>query len=232
MPNFFCYMRIATDLKSDIHTYTSQEKALERYEEKNKIKYTEKYMENNTGKNFLERKEWKRMEDKLYKGDQVIMKDISRFSADSSSGYRKYIELMRRDIELVFLDNEVISTPYIKAMLTQAKSECRITDTVEKAIIQSLFSMELDRTLEKRAARAQRSKDGISASEKKCGRPVGTICKMNKPGLEDRLREYLTNRRIKQIDIMKEFALSRNTVKKYAELVKQGKVEHGKIKLS
>ena len=60
----------------------------------------------------------------------------------------------------------------------------------------------------------KRVKDGIAASEKKSGRKSGTLDKMT-PELEEDIREYLVNRSIKQIDILKKYDISRNTLKKY-----------------
>ncbi|XZK40335.1 hypothetical protein ACSXCO_14920 (plasmid) [Clostridium perfringens] len=43
------------------------------------------------------------------------------------------------------------------------------------------------------------------------------------PELEFDIKEYLVNRNIKQIDLMKKHNISRNTLKKYVRLIEGGK---------
>ncbi len=68
----------------------------------------------------------------------------------------------------------------------------------------------------------KRIKDGIAASEKKSGRKPGQVDKLT-PELEMDIIVYLEDRSIKQIEIMKKHRISRNTLKKYAEMIKNRK---------
>ena len=65
----------------------------------------------------------------------------------------------------------------------------------------------------------KRIKDGQAASTKKCGRPNGTLDKMSRE-LETDIKKYLSDRSIKQIDLMNKHHVSRNTLKKYIAIVK------------
>lgn len=68
-------------------------------------------------------------------------------------------------------------------------------------------------------------KQGIEASGKKGGRKQDKLDKMTEELRED-IKEFLTNRSIKQIDLMKKYNISRNTLKKYIKIVKQ-EIEEG-----
>jgi DNA invertase Pin-like site-specific DNA recombinase len=72
------------------------------------------FQEDESGKNFTDRKEWKRLEKLLQPGDTIIFKDISRFTREAENGYTKYMELLEKGIELIFIDNPTVSTDYIK----------------------------------------------------------------------------------------------------------------------
>ena len=81
--------------------------------------------------------------------------------------------------------------------------------------------VELDRAEQERKTTVQRIKDGIAASDKKSGRPVGKLDKMSDELRKD-IELFLKDRTIKQVDLMKKHDISRNTLKKYIELVKNG----------
>ncbi|MCR5510641.1 MAG: hypothetical protein K6F54_06840 [Lachnospiraceae bacterium] len=82
-----------------------------------------------------------------------------------------------------------------------------------------LLYVELDRVEQERLILQKRIKDGIAASDKTSGRKKGQIDKMTLE-LEADLILYLSDRSIHQIDLMKKHGISRNTVKKYAAIIK------------
>ena len=82
-----------------------------------------------------------------------------------------------------------------------------------------MLIVELDRVEQERLIFIQRVRDGIAASSKASGRKKGQIDKMTEE-LKADIQEYLANRSIKQSDLMKKHNISRNTLKKYAELLK------------
>ena len=91
-----------------------------------------------------------------------------------------------------------------------------------EVVIRLLLVTELDRAEKEREITVKRIKDGIRASEKKSGRKEGQLDKMT-PELEADIRNFLADRSIKQVDLMKKYNLSRNTLKKYAKIISDQK---------
>lgn len=87
-----------------------------------------------------------------------------------------------------------------------------------EVVIRLLLVTELDRAEKEREITVKRIKDGIKASSKKSGRKEGQLDKMT-PELEADIRKFLTDRSIKQIDLMNKYNISRNTLKKYIEYI-------------
>ncbi|MFR2881491.1 MAG: recombinase family protein [Lachnospiraceae bacterium] len=162
-----------------------------------------------------------KIENLAKQGDTVVFKDISRFTREAENGYQKYMELYNRGIELIFIDNPTVSTPYIKKMLDIAKEQNLIARITLENTVKLLIMVELDRVEQERKIIVKRIQDGIKASSKKSGRKSGTVDKMT-----DELKEliidiqrFLKDRTIKQIDLMKKHNISRNTLKKYIAIV-------------
>lgn len=131
------------------------------------------------------------------------------------------MELLDKGINLVFIDNPTISTDYIRNMMGVAnRQQNRIAKKSLKDTIELLILVELDRAEQEREITVKRIKDGIAASSRRSGRKPGTLDKMS-----DELRAdiiaFLNDRSIKQVTLMDKHHISRNTLKKYVELVKQ-----------
>ena len=88
-------------------------------------------------------------------------------------------------------------------------------------VIRLLLVTELDRAEREREITVKRIKDGIKASQKKSGRKEGQLDKMSEE-LEADIKAFLSDRSIKQVDLMKKHSISRNTLKKYIEIVLKG----------
>lgn len=217
MRNTFSYMRISTKEERGLQKYNRQEKALRKYAEENGIEYLIEFKEDASGKDF-NRKEWKKLEQLATEGTTIVFKDITRFSREAENGYHKYMELMNKGVELIFLDNETISTPYIKRLLRVAEQQDLVAKTSLESTVKLLIIVELDRAEQERQILIRRIKQGIEASDKKSGRPKGKIDKMT-PELKEDIIKYLSDRSIKQVDLMNKHNISRNTLKKYIELV-------------
>lgn len=219
MGNTYNYMRISTKEERGKQKYSRQEVSLERYAKDNNIEYLLQFKEDESGKNFTDRKEWNKLEKLLQPTDTIIFKDISRFTREAENGYIKYMELLNKGIELIFIDNPTVSTPYIKEMLKIAETQNIVTKTSLESTVKLLLIVELDRVERERTTFITRVKDGIAASDKKSGRKVGQLDKMT-PELEADIKNYLNDRSIKQVDLMEKHNISRNTLKKYVEIVK------------
>lgn len=223
MANYFSYMRISTREEREMQRYNRQEKALEKYVQEHGIELNDVYQfrDDISGKSFENRADWNKLEKLLQPGDTVIFKDITRFTREAENGYKKYMELLNRNINLVFIDNPTISTDYIKTMMGIAqKQENRIAKKSLNDTIELLILVELDRAEREREIIVQRIRDGLKASGKKAGRKTGQLDKLTEE-LQGDIVLYLADRSIKAVDLMKKHNISRNTFKKYVEYVKE-----------
>ncbi|RKI42429.1 recombinase family protein [bacterium D16-51] len=223
MCNFYSYMRISTEEERGLQKFTRQENALQRYAKENHIEYLLTFQEDKSGKDFDSRKQWQKLESIIQPGDTIVFKDVCRFTRQAEQGYSKYMELLNKGVELIFLDNQTISTPYIKQLLDVAREQNLVAKTSLESTVKLLLIVELDRAEQERATTVQRIKDGIAASNKKSGRPAGKLDKVT-DALKDDIRLFLADRTIKQIDLMKKHGISRNTLKKYISLEKDGRL--------
>lgn len=220
MSTYF-YLRISTKETNDKQSYARQEKSLKTYAEKNNLKYDKRtvYQDDISGTTF-NREEWKSLEEILKENDTIVFKDISRFTRQAEEGYKKYMELMQKGINLLFLDNTTVSTDYIKQLTNIAHSQELVTKTALEGTIKLLLIVELDRVQKERDILVKRIKDGIEASSKKSGRKVGQLDKMTDELRED-IKLFISDRTIKQVDLMKKHNISRNTLKEYVKRVKE-----------
>ncbi len=223
MANYFSYMRISTREEREMQRYNRQEKALEKYVQEHGIELNDVYQfrDDISGKSFENRADWNKLEKLLQPGDTVIFKDITRFTREAENGYKKYMELLNRNINLVFIDNPTISTDYIKTMMGIAqKQENRIAKKSLNDTIELLILVELDRAEREREIIVQRIRDGLKASGKKAGRKPGQLDKLTDE-LQADIVLYLADRSIKASSLMKKHNISRNTFKKYVQYVKE-----------
>ena len=219
MGNYYSYMRISTKEISDKQSFNRQEKSLQAYAKDKKIEYLLSFKDDVSGSTF-DRLEWIKLEKLVQKDDTIVFKEISRFTRQAEEGYKKYMELMQRGVNLVFLDNPTVSTDYIKNLTKVAATQNLVTKTALEGTIKLLLIVELDRVQKEREIIAKRIKQGIQASDKKQGRKPNQLDKMTDE-LEKDIKEYLSNRSIKQVDLMKKHGISRNTLKKYICIVKK-----------
>ena len=217
MGNYYSYMRISTKEISDKQSFNRQEKSLQAYAKDKKIEYLLSFKDDVSGSTF-NRLEWLRLEKLVQKDDTIVFKEISRFTRQAEEGYKKYMELMNKGIHLVFLDNPTVSTDYIENLTKVAATQNLVTKTALEGTIKLLLIVELDRVQKEREIIAKRIKQGIQASNKKQGRKPNQLDKMTDE-LEKDIKEYLGDRSIKQVDLMKKHGISRNTLKKYINCV-------------
>lgn len=219
MKNVYAYMRISTQEDREKQRFLRQEKALAKYAEEKGIEYVFQFREDVSGKSFKNREEWKRLEKIVQPGDTIVFKDISRFTREAENGYNKYMELMKKGVNIVFLDNPTISTDYIKELLNVADQQDLVARTSLEGTIKLLLIVEFNRSEQERLIISQRTKDGMAASPNKAGRKPGQLDKMTEELRAD-IVLYLADRSVKAVDIMKKHKVSRNTFNKYAEKVK------------
>ena len=218
---YLAYMRISTSEERGMQKFSRQEAALKKYAEKNGIEFDKIFKDDASGKNF-DRPEWQKLVNKLdeYKAGNVtiVFKDISRFTRDADNGYAKYMELLDSGVTLIFLDNPMVSTPYVKELFDVAEHQDRISRKSLRDTVELLILVELDRAEKERTTLIKRITDGINASGKKQGRKPGQVDKMT-DALRNDILAYLNDRSIKQVTLMEKHHISRNTLKKYVALV-------------
>lgn len=222
MCNVYSYMRISTKETREKQSYNRQISALNRYAKENNIEYLLQFKEDESGKSFSNRKEWNKLEKLLQPSDIVVFKDISRFSREAENGYNKYMELLEKGVDLVFIDNPTVSTDYIKQLLDVAKKQNLVAKTSLESTVKLLLIVELDRVQTERETLIRRIKDGIAASPKTSGRKAGQLDKMSDELRED-IKRFISDRSIKQVDLMRKYNISRNTLKKYVSIVENEK---------
>ena len=218
------YMRISTKEERGKQKFTRQEQAIARWSKENNTEIPERriYRDDASGKSF-DRPAWQELESDVAEGDTIVFKDICRFTREYENGFDKYMTLLNKGVNLIFIDNPTVSTAYIKSMMEVAdKQSNRIAKKSLKDTIELLLLVELDRAEKEREITVQRIRDGIAASEKKSGRPKGKLDKMTAE-LEADLKYYVSqsvaDRTITAADLMRKYNLSRNTVKKYIAAV-------------
>lgn len=220
MGNYFSYKRISTKEERGLQKFNRQSKAIERYAEENEIEFIAEFEEDESGKDFDNRKEWQKLEKLLQNGDTIVFKDISRFTRETENGYKKYMELMEKGVNLIFLDNKTVCTEYIKQLLNVAEQQNLIAKISLENTIKLLLYVELDRAEQERIILINRIKNGIAASGKKQGRKEGVPIKLTEELTAD-IKEYLKDRNITMAALMKKHNISRNTIMKYIAIVKE-----------
>lgn len=216
MSKYYNYMRISTD--QERQNFNRQKKSIEKYAKDHGIKYNRTFIEEKSAKDFDNRPEFLFMESILLEGDTVVFKDLYRFTREAQNGYNRYMEWLNNGINMVFIDNPTVSSDYIRQMLQTAAEQDIVTRTAMESIIKLLIIVELDRGQKQREFISQSIKDGIAASNKKSGRKQGQLDKMT-PELKQDIKQFQTDRSIKQIDLMKKYNISRNTLKKYIDII-------------
>lgn len=222
--NYFAYMRISTKEERGLQKFTRQENKIKNWEKENNIKFVFIGQDDASGKNF-NREDWKRIEKLAKEKDCIVFSDIGRFTrGDTEKGYEKYMELFYKGIELEFIDNPTVNTKNIKSLLQIADNQNILSKVLVESIVKILIIAELNKVEEERLSIIKKITDGINASDKKSGRPVGKLDKMNDELKEDIIK-FINDRSIKQVDLMKKHNISRNTLKKYVEIVKEETAE-------
>ena len=216
MGNYYSYKRISTD--TERQNFNRQIKSLEKYATDHNIEYVVEFTEEMSAKNFADRPQFLKLDKILQSGDTVVFKDLSRFTREAENGYKKYMDWINHGINMVFLDNPTVSTDYIRQMMQTASKQDIVTKTAMENIIKLLIIVELDRGEKQRLYISKSIKDGIAASNKKSGRKTGQLDKMT-PELKHDIKQFQTDRSIKQIGLMKKYNISRNTLKKYIDII-------------
>lgn len=154
-----------------------------------------------TGKTLEGRKEFQRLLKKVKSGDTIIFDEISRMSRNRDEGFKLYMELYERGVELVFLKEPHLNTAMYRDKIQNQISlnleqhndngEYRGTATdnflhaladalnrLMRELIEDSIALALDRAQKEREYLVQRTKEGLieAAKTKTLGRPIGSKC--------------------------------------------------------
>lgn len=220
MGNYYAYMRISTAKERKLQKFNRQEAIITRYSKENNITILLYFKDDCSGKD-LERPDWQKLMQIVKAGDTIIFSDVSRFSRlEPEAAYEEYMKLLEMGVEMVFINNYTISTKYIKQLIDVAKQHDIISRVAMESTIKLLLLVELQRTAKEREITIKRITDGIKASPNKSGRKVGSLDKLT-PELRDDIKVYLSDRNIKQVDLLKKHKVSRKTLYKYIQRIKE-----------
>lgn len=224
MGNYYAYMRISTAKERKLQKFNRQEAIITRYSKENNITILLYFKDDCSGKD-LERPDWQKLMQIVKAGDTIIFSDVSRFSRlEPEAAYEEYMKLLEMGVEMVFINNYTISTKYIKQLIDVAKQHDIISRVAMESTIKLLLLVELQRTAKEREITIKRITDGIKASPNKSGRKVGSLDKLT-PELRDDIKVYLSDRNIKQVDLLKKHKVSRKTLYKYIQRIKEEETE-------
>lgn len=102
--NLYAYCRVSTkDQKLERQEKNIKEYYKERLEDL--IFFEEKF----TG-TTSDRPEWKKLIKIVREGDTIIFDSVSRMSRDGEEGYNDYLNLWKRKINLIFLNEQYLNT--------------------------------------------------------------------------------------------------------------------------
>ena len=105
------YMRISTKEERGKQKFTRQEQPIERWCKENDTEISDRriYKDDASGKSF-DRKAWRELEQDIQAEDTILFKDVCRFTRERDNGYKRYMELLNKGIEMVFIDNPTLNT--------------------------------------------------------------------------------------------------------------------------
>ncbi|BBA51853.1 putative transposon resolvase [Fusobacterium varium] len=125
--NLYAYCRVSTkDQKLERQEKNIKEYYKERLEDL--IFFEEKF----TG-TTSDRPEWKKLIKIVREGDTIIFDSVSRMSRDGEEGYNDYLNLWKRKINLIFLNEQYLNTEIFN-------SQVEIYDKIENIEIDDTFS--------------------------------------------------------------------------------------------
>lgn len=194
------------------------------------------YEEKQSGKDIENRAVFRKLLDKVKSGDTIIFDEVSRMSRNADEGYNLYMELMERDITLVFLKERHIDTDEYKRRtqrhIEKITSGNKSIDKFMNTMVDALKELERDNLKDnirlafqqaehERQFLIKRVTEGKSKSEKPQGRPEGS--RNIKTDKADHIKKVIREQskdfdgKFSDAKIMREYlqGIARNTYYKY-----------------
>lgn len=170
------YARVSTSTQ----IVDRQVKNIERYAPDAKI-----YKEHFTGTR-LDRPQWIRLYNKLQPGDTVVFDEVSRMSRDADEGFKLYMELYEKGVNLVFLKEPHINTQVYKDAINTsvtltgndiADIYIEATNRVLMLLVEKQVHLAFEQAQKEVEYVRQRTKEGMEVAKeqgKRIGTPKGT----------------------------------------------------------
>lgn len=191
--------------------------------------------EKQSAKDIENRTEFKKLLSKVVPGDTIIFDEVSRMSRNAEEGYNLYMELYEKNINLIFLKERHIDTEefkrrtqrHIERITTQdnkidnlINGILNLIEDFEKENLKDNIRIAFERAEQERTLMIQRITTGKSVSDKKQGRPKGSLNKESEKAeeIKKRIKELSKdfNGHFSDAKIMREYInIARNTYYKY-----------------
>lgn len=194
------------------------------------------YEEKQSGKDIENRVVFRKLLNKVKAGDTIIFDDVSRMSRNADEGYNLYMNLMKQDINIIFLKDRHIDTDEYKRRtqnhIARVSLGNETMDNFINGILQLVADFErenlkdnirlaFEQAEQERQFLIKRVIEGKSKSEKPQGRPQGSLNR--KTNKADHIRKVIWEQsknfdgKFSDAKIMREYlpGISRNTYYKY-----------------
>lgn len=179
-----------------------------------------------------DRKEWNKLKKILKPGDTVVFDSVSRMSRNTEEGISDYMQLLDKDINLVFLKEPYINTEIYQEQLRANDNiktdDIDLNDTILKGVREYLkrlatkqIIIAFDQSEKEVRDLQQRTKEGLRVARAKGnigGRKKGVKIetKKSKEMKEKILKLSKTfNGNLKDIEVMELLGIARNSYYKY-----------------
>lgn len=189
------------------------------------------YQEQFTG-TTTDRKEWNRLKKALKAGDTVVFDSVSRMSRNADEGINEYMDLLEREINLIFLKEPYINTEVYQEQLKVNDNiktdDIDLNDTILKGVreyLRRLATKQIRIVFEQSEKEVQdlkqRTKEGLrvaKANGSQVGRAKGDTFETKKSiEMKEKIRKLSKDfeGNLKDIEVIELIGIARNSYYKY-----------------
>lgn len=189
------------------------------------------YQEAFTG-TTTDRTEWKKLKKVLKSGDTIVFDSVSRMSRNADEGVNEYMELLEREINLIFLKEPYINTEVyqeqLKANDNIKADDIDLNDTILKGVreyLKRLATKQIRIAFEQSEKEVkdlqQRTKEGMRVAKANgniAGRKEGVKIETKKAKeMKEKIKKLSKDfeGNLKDIEVMELIGIARNSYYKY-----------------
>lgn len=187
----------------------------------------------------IERKEWNKLKKVIKPGDTIVFDSVSRMSRNADDGIKDYMELLERDINLVFLKEQYINTEVyqeqLKANDNIKADDTDLNETIMKGIreyLKRLATKQIRIAFEQSEKEVkdlqQRTKEGLrvaKANGNVGGRKEGVKIETKKAKeMKEKILKLSKdfNGTLKDVEVMELLGIARNSYYRYKKALAEG----------